>query len=88
MVQDTYSIASKRSASTNKFFVSGVTLDATEIANDETASQQGSMSRGNMASQTKGNGRQEKRLENIQRLARGVGLRKWRDSHGVQGGNT
>jgi len=79
VVQNTCSIASKRSASTNKFFVSGVTLDATEIANDKTASQQGSAKRGNMASQTQGDGRQEKRPENIRRLARGVGLRMWRD---------
>ena len=80
MVQDTYSIASNRSASTNKFFVSGVTLDATEIANDNTVSQQGSTKRGNIASQTQVDGRQEKRPENIRKPARGVVLRMWRDS--------
>jgi len=72
-------MASKRSASTNKFLVSGVTLDATEVANDKTASQQGSAKRENMASQTQGDGKQEKRTENIRKLARGVVLRMWRD---------
>lgn len=70
-------MASKRSASTNKFCVSDVTRDATESANDKTASQQGSAKRGNMASQAPGDGRLEKRPKNLRRRSRSEEMRKW-----------